>query len=52
MSRRRSEALQWPRYAQGGGIAFGDTIVSVPQCEALRSLCVEEGDTLPAQLPP
>jgi hypothetical protein len=50
VSRRRSEAVEWSRYAQSGAIAFGDTIVSVPHCQPLRSLCVEEGDTLPAQL--
>ena len=50
MSRRSSEAVEWSRYAQSGAIAFGDTIVSVPHCQPLRSLCVEEGDTLPAQL--
>ena len=54
MSRRRSEALQLSRYGHSSTstIPFGNTIVSVPQAVPLRSLCVEEGDTLQPQVAP
>jgi hypothetical protein len=53
MSRRRNEALQWSRYpSEGTASAFGNTIVCVPNRELLRSLVVEEGDTVPPQLSP
>jgi hypothetical protein len=53
MMRRRNEAVQWRGFApEESSTAFGDTIASVPRREALRPLCVEEGDTLPPQLSP
>jgi hypothetical protein len=45
MLRRTSKALASAAWRQGTTPAFGDTIVSVPQCVPLKSLCVEEGDT-------
>ena len=51
MARRSAEAIQSSarsRYAAPS--AFGNTIVSLPQTAPLRSLCVEEGDTLQPQL--
>src|SRR5262245_27919456 len=48
MMRRANKALQFAtwRQLQTPAPSFGDTIVSVPQCEPLKSLCLEEGDTV------
>ena len=48
MARRSAEAMQTaPRAVPA---AFGNTIASLPQVSPLRSLCVEETDTLQPQL--
>lgn len=53
MSNRRSEAVQMARSARyRTPSSFGDTIVAVPHAVALRSLCVEENDTLQPQISP
>jgi len=52
MSSRRSEALQFAHHGRHASPGFGDTIVSVPQHPALRSLCVEENDTVQPQITP
>ena len=51
MSNRRSEAAQLARSTRYSTPAFGNTIVSVPHAQ-LRSLCVEENDTLQPQITP
>jgi hypothetical protein len=51
MARRSAEAIQSvPRRALASPGAFGNTIASLPQTTLLRSLCVEEADTLQPQL--
>jgi N-acyl amino acid synthase FeeM len=53
MLRRRSEALQLSKYGRSStSVAFGDTIANVPQAVPLRSLCLEEGDTVQPQAAP
>lgn len=50
MSSRRNEATQLARYGRHATPGFGDTIVSVPHRLPIRSLCVEENDTLQPQI--
>ena len=53
MSIRRNEAVQVARSARHHAPkGFGDTIVAVPQHIPLRSLCVEENETLQPQITP
>src|SRR5436190_1826554 len=53
MSSRRSEAVQIARSARHQAPqGFGDTIVAVPQHMPLRSLCVEDNETLQPQITP
>jgi hypothetical protein len=50
MTRRGSEALQFSQYArEPASGTFGNTIVAVPQHVPLKSLCVEESETLQPQ---
>ena len=51
MARRSSEALQLSQYdRESTPSAFGNTIVAVPQHVPLKSLCVEESETLQPQV--
>jgi hypothetical protein len=45
----RSDALRLSAYGRENSPGFGQTIVNVPKRTALRSLCVEESDTLQPQ---
>jgi hypothetical protein len=53
MIRRRREAVQlFNNEFQPTPATFGNTIVSVPHREALKSLCIEESDTVQPQIAP